>query len=131
MEHEPIKKEKILVYSLISIFGVCMLLFGGVLVYSEIIFPRHFQEKVCATLSSGTKASAQDIIRFFKNESVEDYQIFLTTPGEDKVWPLNSSASIELLNKSKVGYPIKILASMGVFKKFGCEVTIENQEIQK
>ena len=124
------KKEKIFIYSLISIFSLCLILFGSVYVYSDYYFPKKFQEKVCQSFQRGEEVTVSEMVAYLKAKKVEDHQIYVRAGTSGGLFPLDSENAQELIEKGDQGALVQIVSILGLLRKSSCEILIEHRLIQ-
>ncbi|MEK6773427.1 MAG: hypothetical protein AABY64_05775 [Bdellovibrionota bacterium] len=124
------KKEKIFIYSLISLFSLCLVVFGAVYFYSDYYFPQKFQEKVCRGFQRGDEISPTEMIAYLKVQKVEDHQIFVRAGNRGNLLPLSSEAATEMITQGDRGALVQIVSVLGLLKKSSCEFLIERHLIQ-
>ncbi len=124
------KKEKIFIYSLISVFFFCLFIFGAVYVYSDFYFPKKFQEKICQNFQRGEEVSVSEMISYLKAKKVEDHQIYVRAGTAGNLWPLTSQGAQEVIEKGDQGALVQIVSILGLLRKSSCEIQIEHHLIQ-
>jgi len=125
-----VKREKIFIYSLISVFSLCSMIFAAVYVYSDYYFPRQFQEKVCQSFQRGEEVSASEMIAYLKSKKIEDHQIYVRAGTVGNLWPLNTDGAQNIIENADRGALVQIVSILGLFRKSSCEVMIEHHLIQ-
>lgn len=124
------KKEKIFIYSLISVFGFCLVLFAAVYIYSDYYFPQKFHEKVCQSFQRGEEVSVSEMVSYLKAKKVEDHQIYVRAGTSGNLIPLNSESAQELIQKGDQGALVQIVSILGLLRKSSCEILIDHRLIQ-
>lgn len=124
------KREKVFIYSLISVFSFCLFIFAAVYVYSDYYFPKQFQEKICQSFQRGEEVSASEMIAYLKAKKVEEHQIYVRAGTAGNLWPLNSDGAQDVIDKGDRGALVQIVSVLGLLRKSSCEVLIEHHLIQ-
>lgn len=124
------KKEKIFIYSLISLFSVTILLFAAVYYYSDFYFPKKFQEQVCSSFQRGEEVSPTEVITYLKSKKVEDHQLYVRAGSDKNLIPISSESAYELIEQAERGALIQIISILGLYRKSSCEILIEHHLVQ-
>lgn len=124
------KREKIIVYSLISFFSVTLVLFAAVYFYSDFYFPQKFQEQVCQSFQRGEEVSPSEVISYLKSKKIEDHQLYVRADATGNLIPLSSESAKDIISLGDRGALVQIVSILGLYRKSSCEISIEHHLVQ-
>ncbi len=124
------KKEKILVFSLVGVFVIVLSTFLGVVFYSEFIYPQKFNQAFCSEDLVGQKLSALEIARHWRTSRVHKDQLYVRSPQNSDTKPIDTQMAAMMLEKSSFGGALWVGAQLGLISDQHCEVLVRDNEVQ-